>query len=71
MLTPEIGGMFANNTGYNSAAVDAAGHLADANKAAFEIAYPGDSIESLWWWPMFTPWFSDVRTEYVELLTNA
>ena len=71
MLTPEIGGMFANNTGYNSAAVDAAGHLADANKAAFEIAYPGDSIENLWWWPMFTPWFSDVRTEYVELLTNA
>ena len=71
MLTPEIGGMFANNTGYNSAAVDAAGYLSDANKAAFEIAYPGDSIENLWWWPMFTPWFSDVRTEYVELLTNA
>ena len=71
MLTPEIGGMFANNTGYNSAAVDSAGHLADANKVAFEAAYPGDSIENLWWWPMFTPWFSDVRTEYVELLTNA
>ncbi len=71
MLTPEIGGMFANNTGYNSAAVDSAGHLADANKVAFEIAYPGDSIENFWWWPMFTPWFSDVRTEYVELLTTA
>jgi spermidine/putrescine transport system substrate-binding protein len=71
MLTPEIGGMFANNTGYNSAAVDSAGYLSDANKAAFEAAYPGDSIENFWWWPMFTPWFSDVRTEYVELLTTA
>ena len=71
MLTPEIGGMFANNTGYNSAAVDSAGYLSDANKAAFEAAYPGDSIENFWWWPMFTPWFSDVRTEYVELLTSA
>lgn len=69
LMTPEIGGMFANNTGYNSAAVGSANHLADANKAAFKIAYPGGAIENLWWWPMNTPWFNGVRQEYVEKIT--
>lgn len=71
LLSPEIGGMFANNTGYNSAAVGADAHLSDANKEAFAFAYAGDAIDNLWWWPMFTPWFSAVREEYVEKLTNA
>ena len=71
LMTPEIGGMFANGTGYNSAAVGASAHLNEANKAAFAFAYPGDAIEKLWWWPMFTPWFSAVREEYSEKLTNA
>ena len=69
LMTPEVGGMFANNTGYNSAAVGAENHLADANKAAFKIAYPGDAIANLWWWPMNTPWFNGVRQEYVEKIT--
>jgi len=71
MLTPEVGGMFANNTGYNSAAIGSDKHLSDANKAAFKIAYPGDAIKNLWWWPMSTSWFTGVRQEYVEKLTNA
>ncbi len=69
LMTPEAGGMFANNTGYNSAAVGAANHLSDANKAAFQIAYPEGAIENLWWWPMNTPWFNGVRQEYVEKIT--
>ncbi len=69
LMTPEVGGMFANNTGYNSAAVGAAKHLSDANKAAFQIAYPEGAIENLWWWPMNTPWFNGVRQEYVEKIT--
>ena len=69
LLTPEVGGMFANNTGYNSAAVGAENHLSEASKAAFKIAYPGGAIENLWWWPMNTPWFNGVRQEYVEKIT--
>ncbi len=69
LMTPEAGGMFANNTGYNSAAVGSANHLSDANKTAFKIAYPGGAIENLWWWPMNTPWFNGVRQEYVEKIT--
>ena len=71
MLTPEVGGMFANNTGYNAAAVGAEAHLSEASKAAFKMAYPEGAIENLWWWPVFTPWFSGVRQEYVEKLTAA
>ncbi len=71
LLTPETGGMFANNTGYNSAAVGADAHLTDASKAAFAVAYPAGAIENFWWWPVFTPWFSSVRSEYVEKLTSA
>lgn len=71
LLTPEIGGMFANNTGYNSSAVGADKHLTDASRDAFAFAYPEGAIDNLWWWPVFTPWFSGVRQEYVEKLTNA
>ncbi|MHA1599710.1 MAG: extracellular solute-binding protein [Alphaproteobacteria bacterium] len=71
LMTPEIGGMFANNTGYNSAAVGADAHLTADSKAAFATAYPEGAIENFWWWPVFTPWFSNVRSEYVEKLTNA
>ncbi|MBD9527626.1 MULTISPECIES: extracellular solute-binding protein [Paracoccus] len=71
MLTPKIGAMFADNTGYNSAAGGTAPHLSEASRAAFEFAYSGNAIDNLWWWPMFTPWFSTVREEYVEKLTNA
>ncbi len=69
LMTPEMGGMFVNNTGYNSAAVGAEDHISDASKAAFEIAYPSGAIENLWWWPLNTPWFNGVRQEYVEKIT--
>ncbi|MHA1159059.1 MAG: extracellular solute-binding protein, partial [Alphaproteobacteria bacterium] len=71
LMTPEAGGMFANNTGYNSAAVGADDHLTAASKASFATAYPEGAIENFWWWPVFTPWFSSVRSEFVEKLTSA
>ena len=69
LMKPKIGGMFSNNTGYNSAAVGSANHLSDTSKATFKLAYPGNAIENLWWWPMNTPWFNGVRQEYVEKIT--
>jgi len=72
MLTPQAGGMFANNTGYNSAAVDADKHLNDAQKAAFAMAYPdAAAIDNLWWWPAQTDFFASLRSLYSEKLTNA
>jgi len=69
LMTPEIGAMHANNTGYNSAAVGSDKHLSAANKAAFDVAYPQGAIDNLWWWPLLTPWFSSVRQEYVEKIS--
>lgn len=72
LLSPEIGAMMANNTGYNSAAVGTEPHLSAANKMAFSMAYPdARAIDGLWWWPAQTKFFGDLRAEFVEKLTNA
>jgi len=72
MLSPETGGMFANNTGYNSAAVGAENFLNEAQKKGFAMAYPTqEAIDNLWWWPAQTDFFASLRSEYSEKLTNA
>jgi spermidine/putrescine transport system substrate-binding protein len=72
MLSPETGGMFANNTGYNSAAVRSENFLNDAQKAGFAMAYPDEgAIANLWWWPAQTDFFGSLRSTYSEKLTNA
>jgi spermidine/putrescine transport system substrate-binding protein len=72
LYTPEVGGQFANASGYNSCAVGADKFLSPEAKAAFEMAYPSQSvIDNLWWWPMQTDFFGRLRSEFVEKLTNA
>jgi len=72
MLSPEAGGMFANNTGYNSAAAGADAHYSDEMKAGYQMAYPEPAaVDNLWWWPAQTAFFGDLRSQYVEKLTNA
>ncbi|MFO1350033.1 MAG: extracellular solute-binding protein [Gammaproteobacteria bacterium] len=72
VYTPEMGAIFANKTGYNSCAVNANQHYDADKKAAFEMSYPdAAAIDSLWWWPAQTPFFAELRGQYVEKLTNA
>ncbi len=71
LLTPEMGAMFANNTGYNSCVDGAAEFLSEENKRIFQEVYPQDKIENLWWWQADTPFFAPLRQEYVEMITNA
>ncbi len=71
LLTPEVGGMFANNTGYNSCVKGAEAYLTDANKRIFKDVYPTKALENLWWWQADTPYFAPVSQEYVEKITNA
>ena len=72
MLKPETGGMFANNAGYNSAATGADGHYSPEMKAGYQMAYPqAAAVDNLWWWPAQTPFFAELRSQYVEKLTNA
>lgn len=71
LFEPAVGGAFANSTGYNSCAVGAETFLSEEAKAAFDMAYAPGTIDDLWWWPIMTPFFSKLRGEYVEKLTNA
>ena len=71
MLQPEIGGMFANNTGYNSAVAGAANFASDEFKRQFNEVYTGDVLANMWWWQADTPFFAPIRNEFVEVITNA
>ncbi len=71
MLKPETGGMFANNTGYNSAVVGAADFASEEFKKQFNEVYTADVLGNMWWWQADTPFFGPVRDEFVEIITNA
>ncbi|XOY56306.1 MAG: extracellular solute-binding protein [Rhodobacterales bacterium] len=71
MLKPETGGMFANNTGYNSAVVGAADFASQEFKTQFNEVYTSEVLGNMWWWQADTPFFGPVRDEFVEIITNA
>ncbi|MEQ9259788.1 MAG: extracellular solute-binding protein [Roseovarius sp.] len=71
MLQPEVGGMFANNTGYNSAVDGAANFASEEFKTQFNEVYTAEVLANMWWWQADTPFFAPVRNEFVEIITNA
>ena len=71
MLTPKVGGMFANNTGYNSAVSGSAAFATDDFKRQFSEVYTDQVLGNMWWWQADTPFFAPVRNEFVEIITNA
>ncbi len=71
MLKPEVGGMFANNTGYNSAVTGAADYASEEFKRQFNEVYTPAVLSNMWWWQADTPFFAPVRNEFVEVITNA
>ena len=71
MLQPEVGGMFANNTGYNSAVSGAADFASEEFKKQFNEVYTADVLGNMWWWQADTPFFAPIRNEFVEIITNA
>jgi spermidine/putrescine transport system substrate-binding protein len=71
MLEPETGGMFANNTGYNSAVKGAADYANEEFRRQFNEVYTEEVLGNMWWWQASTPFFDPVRNEFVEIITNA
>ncbi|MDO6523684.1 extracellular solute-binding protein [Shimia thalassica] len=71
VLQPEVGGMFANNTGYNSAVAGAADYASDDFKKQFNDVYTPEVLGNMWWWQADTPFFAPIRNEFVEIITNA
>ncbi len=64
--TPEASAKAAENSGYNPSAVGADKLLSDKARAIFNEAYPGKSIDNMWWRPVEPTWFADARTSYAE-----
>jgi spermidine/putrescine transport system substrate-binding protein len=71
MLEPEMAGMFAMNTGYNSAVKGAADFAGDEYQKQFNEVYTDAALANLWWWQADTPYFASLRQEYVEKITNS
>lgn len=72
LMKPEIGAMFTDNTGYNSASVGSVDMMSNEKvKTILKSVYTEEAVSKLWWWHPETPYYSSVRQEYVEKLTNA
>ena len=71
IYTPEMGGMLANNTGYNSAVAGFDAFTSDTYKRQFTEVYRSDVLSNMWWWQADTPWFGPVRNKYVDIISNA
>jgi spermidine/putrescine transport system substrate-binding protein len=64
--TPEASAKAAENSGYNPSAIGADKLLSDKARAIFNEAYPGKSIDNMWWRPVEPTWFAEIRTQYAE-----
>jgi spermidine/putrescine transport system substrate-binding protein len=71
VLTPRIGALLTNETGYGSCVAGADKFLSKKIKARMEEAYPGDSLARLWWWPAEPAWHVDLRGRYSDTLIKA
>jgi spermidine/putrescine transport system substrate-binding protein len=70
-LQPEVGGLMANETGYNSIVIGAEKHTNPNYQRNFSEAYPGDAIEKLWFQGEEKPWFIAKRQEFAAKLQAA
>lgn len=64
--TPEASAKVAEGSGYNPVAKGAENLLSDKAKTIFKAAYPGTSLDKMWWRPVEPSWFAELRTQYAE-----
>ena len=67
----DVSAKVAENSGYNPSGVGAAKLLSDRARSIFMDAYPGPSIDRMWWRPVEPTWFAELRTQYAEKLKAA
>lgn len=70
-LQPHIGGLMANNVGYNSVVTGAEQYYSDAYKGFVAAAFPGDAISKLFIQGTENPWFLAERQRMVDRLLAA
>jgi spermidine/putrescine transport system substrate-binding protein len=64
--SPEGSAKVAEGSGYNPVAKGAENLLSDKAKTIFKAAYPGASLDKMWWRPVEPSWFAEMRTQYAE-----
>ena len=64
--SPEGSAKVAEGSGYNPSAIGADKLLSDKARTVFNEAYPGTSIDKMWWRPVEPSWFADLRSQYAE-----
>ncbi len=64
--SPEGSAKVAEGSGYNPTGIGADKLLSDKARSVFNEAYPGSSIEGLWWRPVEPSWFGELRSQYAE-----
>jgi len=64
--SPEGAAKVAEGSGYNPSGIGADKLLSDKARSVFEEAYPGASIEAMWWRPVEPSWFAELRSQYAE-----
>ena len=64
--TPQSSAQWAEIYGANPVGVGSDDHVSDFNKKFLAMAYPGDALEKLWWWPAAASWFVSKRNEYAD-----
>ncbi len=71
IYSAEIGGLLANETGYNACADGADIYLTESSVLNFQDAYPKDALQRLWWWPPEPSWYAGIRAEYRDKFVAA
>jgi spermidine/putrescine transport system substrate-binding protein len=64
--TADASSKAAENSGYNPSGVGADKLLSDKARTIFNAAYPGKSIDNMWWRPVEPTWFAELRGQYAE-----
>lgn len=64
--TAKVSAMIAEGSGYNPVVNGAAALLSDAARRNFAEAFPGDSLDQLWYRIPEPIWFAELRDEYLR-----
>ncbi|UTW13180.1 extracellular solute-binding protein [Marinobacterium rhizophilum] len=71
LLTPEVGAMMANQSGYNSCVAGTEAYLLPDVREAYNATYTREALDNLWWWQVDPPYWLAVRQEYVKRFMQA
>lgn len=69
--TPEATALWAEAYSANPIGKDSEQKLTDAGKTFLAMAYPGDALSKLFWWPAQPTWFVSKRNEYADKFKSA